>query len=144
MTPRTQETCSICLDTIDNLFVTNCGHYFHKRCIDRWLNTNDNCPLCRTITTSVEEVSNYTYTEEIYNNNNDTIIVNNIIHNINNIYNVNNVNNVNHFYPIHDADALCDYLNDLLFNMTINNDVSSDTLNEVIAVNDIFERLISN
>lgn len=24
-----------------------CGHTFHPRCIDRWLNTRITCPLCR-------------------------------------------------------------------------------------------------
>ena len=24
-----------------------CGHMFHHQCIDRWLETNKKCPLCR-------------------------------------------------------------------------------------------------
>lgn len=130
MTPRTQETCSICLDTIDNLFVTNCGHYFHKHCIDRWLNTNDNCPLCRTINISVEEVYNYTYTEEINNNNNTN--------NTNNTNNINNINCINH---IHDTVALYNYLNNLLSNIRID-DTQFSRLNEAIAVNDMLEQIL--
>jgi hypothetical protein len=26
-----------------------CGHAFHPRCIDRWLNTRVTCPLCRVM-----------------------------------------------------------------------------------------------
>lgn len=133
MTPRTQETCSICLDTIDNLFVTNCGHYFHKHCIDRWLNTNDNCPLCRTINISVEEVYNYTYTEEINNNNNTN--------NTNNINNINIINNINYINHIHDTVALYNYLNNLLSNIRIDNTQFS-RLNEAIAVNDMLEQIL--
>lgn len=136
MTPRTQETCSICLDTIDNLFVTNCGHYFHKHCIDRWLNTNDNCPLCRTINISVEEVYNYTYTEEINNNNNT-----NNTNNTNNINNINIINNINYINHIHDTVALYNYLNNLLSNIRIDNTQFS-RLNEAIAVNDMLEQIL--
>jgi hypothetical protein len=136
MTPRTQETCSICLDTIDNLFVTNCGHYFHKHCIDRWLNTNDNCPLCRTINISVEEVYNYTYTEEINNNNNT-----NNTNNTNNINNINIINNINYINHIHDTVALYNYLNNLLSNIRID-DTQFSRLNEAIAVNDMLEQIL--
>lgn len=134
MSPHSEETCSICLDTINNLFVTNCGHYFHKHCIDTWLNTRDNCPLCRTNDITVQEVStNNTYTVEINNNNND-IIMDNII------YNINNINHINH---IHDTDALCDYLNDLLSNMEIDG-ISFNRLNEAITVSDILEQALHN
>ena len=44
------EECSICninynLEDIVRKF-DKCPHYFHYKCIDRWLNTNKNCPIC--------------------------------------------------------------------------------------------------
>ena len=41
--------------------------------------------------------------------------------------------------PLHDTDALCDYLNDLLSNMEIDG-ISFNRLNEAIAVSDILEQ----
>jgi hypothetical protein len=44
------EECSICNvnyregDIIRKF--DKCPHYFHYKCIDRWLNTNKNCPVC--------------------------------------------------------------------------------------------------
>lgn len=150
MSPHSEETCSICLDTIDDLFVTNCGHYFHKHCIDTWLNTSNNCPLCRTNDITIQEVStNNTYTLEINNNNND-IITNNIINNINNINNtnntnntnnINNINNINYINHMHDTAALYNYLNNLLSNIRID-DIQFNRLNEAIAVNDMLEQIL--
>ena len=41
--------CNICLEDMskETLQVVKCGHFFHKECIDTWLNNHDNCPLCR-------------------------------------------------------------------------------------------------
>ena len=25
----------------------SCGHQFHQKCVDKWFETKDNCPLCR-------------------------------------------------------------------------------------------------
>ncbi len=44
------EQCSICLNTYtipEKIRTLNCGHSFHKRCIDKWLNQNQSCPICR-------------------------------------------------------------------------------------------------
>jgi len=45
------EICSICIEHIVDERVnvkTNCGHTFHKECIDRWVSyNNDICPNCR-------------------------------------------------------------------------------------------------
>ena len=46
-----EEKCTICLekykenDIIRNL---NCSHSFHQSCLDKWLETNQKCPMCRT------------------------------------------------------------------------------------------------
>ena len=45
--------CNICLEQFkENEYkrIVECGHNFHKRCIDKWINKYNNftCPLCRT------------------------------------------------------------------------------------------------
>ena len=44
--------CSICLEEIWNgkvqlTVMTDCGHRYHKECLDNWLKIKENCPLCR-------------------------------------------------------------------------------------------------
>lgn len=43
--------CAICQDNCnidkDILRVLNCKHYYHVKCIDWWLNDNNNCPICK-------------------------------------------------------------------------------------------------
>ena len=45
------QNCSICLDNLNykqyKRILPNCNHYFHKKCIDKWLLKNSNCPICR-------------------------------------------------------------------------------------------------
>jgi len=49
--PLLSSSCSICIDdfSIGQYQRTlNCGHCFHKKCIDRWLKKDKNeCPMCR-------------------------------------------------------------------------------------------------
>ena len=42
--------CTICLlqYTDETKKATECQHIFHQECIDRWLQENNSCPLCRT------------------------------------------------------------------------------------------------
>ena len=50
-TYETYETneCSICLNIIDNIVITQCNHIFCKKCLEEWLDTSKTiCPLCRT------------------------------------------------------------------------------------------------
>lgn len=42
--------CSVCLDSIEKLQLyrqLDCGHYYHKRCIDTWFERKWSCPMCR-------------------------------------------------------------------------------------------------
>lgn len=43
--------CTICLEEVidsdNNKKVLHCNHAFHKNCIDRWLRTRSQCPVCR-------------------------------------------------------------------------------------------------
>ena len=41
-------TCSICLEENNNeMSTTLCDHVFHTECINKWFETNRQCPLCR-------------------------------------------------------------------------------------------------
>ena len=51
------DDCSICLSKLKNkslLKVTSCGHVFHKKCLEKYISTNQDsgsvplCPLCRS------------------------------------------------------------------------------------------------
>ena len=42
--------CTICLEEYEennDLYQLQCGHYYHKECIDDWLLKHQTCPLCR-------------------------------------------------------------------------------------------------
>ncbi|RMZ98355.1 TRC8 -like protein [Brachionus plicatilis] len=43
------DSCSICFDRLSRgrALMTRCDHVFHYRCIRRWLNQNQNCPMCK-------------------------------------------------------------------------------------------------
>ena len=44
--------CSICHEDInfsdEEISVLRCGHLFHKRCLQQWLDTDSTCPECRS------------------------------------------------------------------------------------------------
>lgn len=57
----TQENCSICLESIiDKIKILNCKHIFHKKCINKWLQSLSlkTCPICRDILIN-KETFNY-------------------------------------------------------------------------------------
>jgi len=47
----TEHSCAVCQDSLtseqEGRKLNACGHWFHRGCIDTWLNTNVNCPVCR-------------------------------------------------------------------------------------------------
>ena len=46
---RPLETCSICYEVVEKGVnkITACNHEFHRKCLEKWLETNNTCPLCR-------------------------------------------------------------------------------------------------
>ena len=46
-----KEQCFICMDEykVNQLkrLLPKCNHYFHKKCIDKWLKKKASCPICR-------------------------------------------------------------------------------------------------
>jgi len=48
---KINEDCLICLEKYKEkeLYreLPKCNHYFHKKCIDKWLKSNAVCPICR-------------------------------------------------------------------------------------------------
>lgn len=52
------ENCSICFETLRESVELKCGHEFHLKCIDIWIdNYQNNCPLCRHIFMSTPQSS---------------------------------------------------------------------------------------
>lgn len=49
--------CSICLELLQGKSISYCycGHYFHSKCINRWLKKHDSCPYCRSICNKITE-----------------------------------------------------------------------------------------
>jgi len=76
--------CSICSDdTNNNICKLNCGHYFHKPCIDKWFN-----------------YKKIYYNNIVLNESDDDNTNNNTNNNNNNNNNDNDNNNNNEFYCI--------------------------------------------
>jgi hypothetical protein len=40
------DLCSICLEK-DKLCSLECNHYFHSKCIEKWIQRTNSCPVCR-------------------------------------------------------------------------------------------------
>lgn len=56
-----EDTCAVCLSEFaegENIRVlSDCSHLYHVACIDTWLRTHPNCPLCRTKTVPLVQQS---------------------------------------------------------------------------------------
>nr|POF04824.1 isoform 2 of helicase-like transcription factor [Quercus suber] len=44
---ESQEDCAICLETLHNPVITNCGHAFGRECISKVIENQHKCPMCR-------------------------------------------------------------------------------------------------
>ena len=54
--------CLICQEDInfcqEESSVVNCGHLFHKKCVQQWLDTNSTCPECKSAVATNDFVRN--------------------------------------------------------------------------------------
>jgi hypothetical protein len=44
---QSQEECAVCLDDLHNPVITPCAHVFGRECIERVIETQKKCPMCR-------------------------------------------------------------------------------------------------
>ena len=46
---KCSKSCCICLEKItkENSVALPCAHVFHSDCINKWININPSCPLCK-------------------------------------------------------------------------------------------------
>ena len=50
---NSSDNCCICMENLNdnnNIKILNCGHSFHRNCINQWNRNHPSCPLCRTST----------------------------------------------------------------------------------------------
>jgi len=50
--------CNICYEKVDNkniIILMNCGHHYCMNCINNWIITKPNCPMCRKDVTNLEK-----------------------------------------------------------------------------------------
>jgi hypothetical protein len=48
--PEEKKSCIICLSDYEvgeNILTLSCTHSFHTNCIRDWLNSHNNCPICK-------------------------------------------------------------------------------------------------
>lgn len=53
--------CVICQEELlvsDDIRTLDCGHSFHKKCIDAWRRVNNNCPTCRDNLSEISSLTN--------------------------------------------------------------------------------------
>ena len=51
MAAISEDTCPICLESMETIFITTCNHKFHTKCLDIHIknSTNAKCPLCNGV-----------------------------------------------------------------------------------------------
>ncbi len=52
-----ENLCCICWANMENIYNTKCKHSFHKICIDKWLENNTTCPICRTVIKNIKPIN---------------------------------------------------------------------------------------
>lgn len=60
--PAAECECPICQETIATPKITSCRHTFCQACLDKWLETNNTCPMCRT---QIRDINNFTQTSDL-------------------------------------------------------------------------------
>lgn len=58
---KKQENCAICLEPTSKTI--KCGHYFHKKCLEKWEQYNS-CPICRAPIDETKKVEKFKYSNE--------------------------------------------------------------------------------
>lgn len=44
------DTCGICLEELKGrVYRIDCGHHFHRSCLEQWAHERSSCPTCRLI-----------------------------------------------------------------------------------------------
>ena len=57
--------CYICYESLeDNIKELKCKHKFHPCCVNKWLEINITCPICRE--TVIDARDHFPYTSKIY------------------------------------------------------------------------------
>jgi len=52
--------CPICTEDLlkgEEIYITDCKHYYHKKCIIKWFQNSYNCPLCRNFVYDIYDVN---------------------------------------------------------------------------------------
>ncbi len=60
--------CAICQNDVEQAAVIDCGHHFHKECLETWIHAghpaSQSCPLCRHTLPPVYEFSLFCKTDK--------------------------------------------------------------------------------
>lgn len=59
----TKEQCSICLEENNNCSIctTECGHRFHRSCLQDWTRAHNTCPMCRSEIKTINDLYHKIY-----------------------------------------------------------------------------------
>lgn len=50
-----EDTCPVCMETLNHPVRLECNHIFCEECISQWLETESTCPICRSAVEKGEE-----------------------------------------------------------------------------------------